>query len=452
MAPAGHDPALLRARLVEALRARGAIRCEQIAQAFAAVPREHFIPDIARDQGLEAVYRDEAFVTKKDRRGMPLSSSSQPGLMAEMLELLAAAPGQRVLEVGAGTGYNAALLARLVGPGGHVTTIDVDPQLARRAQQALRAISGPGGPGAGDLRVRGFDGVAGEDRAGTVDSGAGEDRAGQLDSGAGRCAHVDVVVGDGRAGRVNGARYDRIIVTACADQVSRHWMEQLTEAGRLVLPLRLDPDADALQVIPAFERRGDALHSIGMTWGGFMPLHGGDGGWKGPQARLAANRLASGNVRPLVSISGAGLQRLSDHAARAVLADALRQHRPPRAHGSTPLDRGHTPLILIFLLSVIPAARRVWIRSGARHGIGAVDRRGRGLAAVSSQSTWSSSSPEGSARARWRLDSYGAGGDAGEELLAALQTWRRLQRAGRMTLAITARPAGEVMRVRYEWR
>ncbi len=445
MPAAAHDPAILRARLVEALRARGAICCEQIAHAFGAVPRERFIPDIARDQGLEAVYRDEAFVTKKDARGTPLSSSSQPGLMAEMLELLAAAPGQRVLEIGAGTGYNAALLARLVGPAGHVTTIDVDPQLAQRARQALRASG---------HSVEAAETVVGDGRASPIDVAVGDGRASPIDLavGDGRASPIDVVVGDGRAGPVNGARYDRIIVTACADQISRQWLEQLTEAGRLVLPLRLDPDADAIQVIPAFERRGSTLHSLGMTWGGFMPLHGGDGGWRGPHARLAANRLASDNNCPLVSITGAGLQRLSDQAARAVLADVLRDRQPPRAHGSTPLDRGYTPLILIFLLSAIPADRRVWIRNGGRHGIGVVGRRGRSLAAVSSPSTWSWPSPEAPTSARWRLDSYGAGEDAGEELLAALHVWRKLQRAGRRTLVITARPAGDVMRVQYEWR
>ncbi len=401
------EAATLRAGLVEGLRARGVIRHEEIAQAFAAVPREHFIPEVAREQGLDAVYHDEAIVTKKDDRGMPLSSSSQPAMMAEMLELLATTPGQRVLVVGAGTGYNAALLAHLVGPTGRVTTIEVDPQLAQRALDALDACNAIG-------------------------------------------SEVEVVVGDGRAGVLDAAPYDRIIVTACADQVSRPWLEQLTEAGRIVLPLRLDPDADAIQVIPALERHGSTLRSVDMTWGGFMPLHGGDGGWRGSPARLGASRLASGEHSSLASISGAGLERLSDHAARAVLADVLREPNPPRGRGSTALD-GHTPLILIFLLSAIPARRRVWLRDADRYGIGLVDRRGRGLAAVCTQSTRSEPSALEPSSARWRLDAFGAGDDACHELLAVLAGWRELQRAGRRTLAISARPDGDAMALALEW-
>ena len=75
---------------------------------------------------------------KRDSRGMPLSSSSQPSLMAEMLELLALRPGDRVLEIGTGTGYNAALLRHLVGPKGHVTSVDVDAALVRAARRSLR--------------------------------------------------------------------------------------------------------------------------------------------------------------------------------------------------------------------------------------------------------------------------------------------------------------------------
>jgi len=110
----------------------------RVAAAFAEVPRERFIPDLLEREGLEAVYRDEAVVTKRDARGMPLSSSSQPAIMAKMLELLDLRPGQRVLEIGAGTGYNAALLSHIVGSAGQVTSVDVDPELARAARRALR--------------------------------------------------------------------------------------------------------------------------------------------------------------------------------------------------------------------------------------------------------------------------------------------------------------------------
>lgn len=128
----------LRRRLVRDLRAKGAIRSPAVRDAFLAVPREQFLSGLVAELGLEAVYRDDAIVTKRDTRGLALSSSSQPALMAEMLELLAVSPGDRVLEIGAGTGYNAALLTHLVGPNGKVTSIDIDPALARAARKTLR--------------------------------------------------------------------------------------------------------------------------------------------------------------------------------------------------------------------------------------------------------------------------------------------------------------------------
>ena len=118
----------LRRQLVEHLRADEVLVSPSVTAAFAEVPREQFVPELLEREGLEAVYRDEAVVTKRDARGMPLSSSSQPAIMAKMLELLDLRSGQRVLEIGAGTGYNAALLAHIVGPAGQVTSVDVDPK------------------------------------------------------------------------------------------------------------------------------------------------------------------------------------------------------------------------------------------------------------------------------------------------------------------------------------
>jgi protein-L-isoaspartate(D-aspartate) O-methyltransferase len=106
----------LRRKLVRDLRERGVVCSPLVAAAFAAVPRELFIGEVAAERGLQAVYRDEAIVTKRDPRGLPLSSSSQPSLMAKMLDLLEVQPGHRVLEIGAGTGYNMALLSHIVGP------------------------------------------------------------------------------------------------------------------------------------------------------------------------------------------------------------------------------------------------------------------------------------------------------------------------------------------------
>jgi protein-L-isoaspartate(D-aspartate) O-methyltransferase len=113
-------------------------------------------------------------------------------MMAIMAEQLGLAPGQRVLEIGTGTGYNAAVLARVVGPGGSVTTVDIESDLVARARAGLAAAGYP------EVRVS--------------------------------CA-------DGGYGDPAGAPFDRIIVTAGAWDIAPAWLEQLAPGGRLVLPL-----------------------------------------------------------------------------------------------------------------------------------------------------------------------------------------------------------------------
>ena len=105
-APAVNTEAL-RTALVETLRARGRLQSPAIAAAFAQVPRHLFVPDVSLDEAS----RDTFIATKRQPDGEVISSSSQPEIMAIMLEQLDLRPGQRVLEIGAGTGYNAALLA-----------------------------------------------------------------------------------------------------------------------------------------------------------------------------------------------------------------------------------------------------------------------------------------------------------------------------------------------------
>ena len=136
-----------------------------IEEAFRAVPRHLFLPGVPPDQ----VYQNQPVVTKQDEHGMPISSSTQPSMMAAMLDQLALSPGQRVLEIGAGTGYNAALIAYLVGQGGHVVTLDLDRDVV---ESALVHLSNAG------------------------------------------FGNVEVVVGDGAQGHLARAPYDRLIVTA----------------------------------------------------------------------------------------------------------------------------------------------------------------------------------------------------------------------------------------------
>ena len=109
------DANALNQNLVDQLKWKGILTLPEVEAAFRAVPRHLFLPDLP----LEEVYQDEAIATKM-LDGQFVSSSSQPAIMAIMLEQLQLEAGQRVLEIGAGTGYNAALMAHIVGETGQV--------------------------------------------------------------------------------------------------------------------------------------------------------------------------------------------------------------------------------------------------------------------------------------------------------------------------------------------
>jgi protein-L-isoaspartate O-methyltransferase len=127
----------------------------------------------------------------EDGRGtFPTSSSSAPAVMKIMLDLLDVREGMNVLEIGAGTGYNAALMAEKATPG-HVATIEIDPAIAEHARKALGKTGLP----------------------------------------------VTVITGDGTLGHPEQAPYDRVMCTASALRVPYAWVEQTRPGGRVVLPL-----------------------------------------------------------------------------------------------------------------------------------------------------------------------------------------------------------------------
>ncbi len=220
--PAGPPtPDAARARLVDILGASGRPLSRPIQAAFAEVPRHVFVPEV----GPSAAYRDEAFVIKCGPDGMPISSSSQPAMMAIMLQQLGLEPSHRVLEIGTGSGYNAAVMSAVVGKRGRVVSVDIDPEMVARARSSLAGA--------------GYDAV-------TV-----------------RCA-------DGGYGDPAGAPFDRIIVTAGAWDIAPAWFQQLAPGGRLVLPLSVR----GIQLSVALEQDGGSWLSKSACRCGFVRMLG----------------------------------------------------------------------------------------------------------------------------------------------------------------------------------
>jgi protein-L-isoaspartate(D-aspartate) O-methyltransferase len=207
--------------LVDELKKKGLLETLGVEAAFRGVLRHLFLPGIP----LEQVYSDRAISAKQDEAGKWISSSSQPAIMAIMLEQLDLQPGHKVLEIGTGPGYNAALMAHIVGETGKVLTIEIEEDLAQAAHEHLTAA--------------GFD-------------------------------KVQVISADGGYGYPEAAPYDRIILTVGAPDISPNWWDQLKPGGRLVLPLVLRGSMKSI----AFEKRDEYLSSLSVADCGFISLRG----------------------------------------------------------------------------------------------------------------------------------------------------------------------------------
>ena len=210
----------LREQMVKHIRAAGHLRSERIERALRTVPRHRFLPDAP----VTDAYANKA-ITIKPGPDRPASCASVPTVVAMMLGQLDPQPGENILEIGAGTGYNAALLAELVGEGGQVTTIDIHPDVTAHARAALAAT--------------GYE-------------------------------HVRVVDGDGALGVPDHALYNKIIVTVGPWDLPPAWFDQLAPGGRLVVPLHWRGQARSV----AFTRHARVLGSVDSQLCGFIPMIG----------------------------------------------------------------------------------------------------------------------------------------------------------------------------------
>ncbi|UGQ14978.1 methyltransferase, FxLD system [Yinghuangia sp. ASG 101] len=216
------DAADRRNAMVDTLVKAGTITDARIEQVFRTVPRHRFVPGVTLDEA----YADDTVATKRNDHEA-LSGASQPTIVATMLHQLDLHPGETVFEAGAGTGYNAALMAALVGDGGgYVVTVDIDQDIVDGA------------------------------RAHLTDTGV---------------SNVLVVRRDGAIGYAERAPFHKVIATVGAYEIPDSWFHQLHTGGRLVVPVRL---RGTVSRSIAFERRGDRWVSVSHEMAGFMPLRG----------------------------------------------------------------------------------------------------------------------------------------------------------------------------------
>lgn len=382
--------AQLRRALVEELdRRRPGIRSDAVRDAFLAVPRELFVAELAAAEGLEAVYRNQPLVTRKDTRGAPVSSSSQPGVMVSMLDELDLRPGLRVLEVGAGTGYNAALIATIVGSGGRVVSVDIDREIAATARRALRT---------GGYKAR-------------------------------------VLARDGRDGWPSGAPYDRIMITASSLEVPPALCDQLTGDGLLELPLRFSQSRHGQQAIVVLRRSDSGLDSVNVFPGAFMGLRDRpDCAAPAPGAYLGATETIERTWRGHTSLEGAPLKRLGRLGRRRLLGVAL-QDPEVTALGL----RAPAYALRLFVSLALPESVVVEGRYDRGAGIGVVDVEGSGLTMLAG--TW---------RHITRIERYGKA-PAATPLLEAVEDWVALGRPGLDDLRINVR-YGRGRRRHGAWR
>ncbi|WP_245617481.1 methyltransferase domain-containing protein [Amycolatopsis taiwanensis] len=225
-------------RLADLLRDRGDIRSPQWHEAVAEVPRHLFVPHAYEqdDTGnwtswdtagrLDRVYAPETLVTALEERDgyqAAVSSSTKPDLMVRMLETLDVRDGHHVLEIGTGTGYNAALLSHRLGDD-RVFSVDVDPGLVALARERLAAAG----------------------------------------------YRPTLAAVDGEAGLSEHAPYDRIIATCSVPAVPWCWAEQLAPDGAILVDYKLAVSAGNLVNL---RRRSDVLEGRFTTWwAGFMEM------------------------------------------------------------------------------------------------------------------------------------------------------------------------------------
>lgn len=206
-----------RRELTDRLVGSGYLKSEEVIEAFRRVPRHEFVTEGAE----KGAYADHPLPIGEGQ------TISAPGMIAIMLEVLEAGNGDEVLEIGTGSGYNAALLAEIIGREGKLYTMERLEKIAEFGRKNLEKTG---------------------------------------------CDRVKVVVGDGTKGLEEEAPWDRILVTACAPEVPGPLVEQLKVGGKLVAPVGKDNLAQVLTEVSKVEVGETTTEKHGPC--SFVPLIG----------------------------------------------------------------------------------------------------------------------------------------------------------------------------------
>jgi len=171
-----------RKNLVESLKKQGRIKTKEIEKAFLEIPREKFIPTI---------FEQHAYLDTPLEIGQGQTISA-PHMIAIMCEELDLKKDQKILEIGTGSGYHAAIVAKIIEPNGHVYTIERHKNLAEKAKQNIKNAN---------------------------------------------IKNITVEIGDGSEGLKKYAPYDRIYVTCAAPIIPQPLIEQLKDPGKMLIPV-----------------------------------------------------------------------------------------------------------------------------------------------------------------------------------------------------------------------
>ena len=204
--------------LISSWKLRGIVKDKAVLEAFKAVSRRHFVLPHLKEEA----YLD---IPLPIGHGQTISQPTTIALMTQALELR---QGMKVLEVGAGSGYQAAIIAKVIGNGGKVYALEIVPQLANLARKNLRKT---------------------------------------------RIKNVEVICTDGSKGYSKEAPYDRIIITAAAPETPKHLLPQLKKGGILIVPIGPLYGQEMIK-IRKLDREGKKLKIENLGDFIFVPLKG----------------------------------------------------------------------------------------------------------------------------------------------------------------------------------